>query len=32
MDGSTMTKAAAGLYDIDAQTISRLVTILVPQK
>ncbi|MGH7770236.1 MAG: hypothetical protein ACREQP_22520, partial [Candidatus Binatia bacterium] len=32
VDGPTMTKAAAGLYDIDAQTISKLVTILVPKK
>lgn len=32
VDGPTMTKAAAGLYDIDPQTISKLVTILVPKK
>jgi tripartite-type tricarboxylate transporter receptor subunit TctC len=32
VDGPTMTKAAAGLYDIDARTISKLVTILVPKK
>jgi tripartite-type tricarboxylate transporter receptor subunit TctC len=32
VDGPTMAKAAAGLYDIDAQTIAKLVTILVPKK